>query len=80
MRAEPLCRTCAARGLTAGASELDHIIPLHAPGGLRLFWEESNLQPICKKCHKVKSDKEMRRTPRTGKDPFDILADAYGSD
>lgn len=80
MGAEPLCRSCAARGLTAGASELDHIIPLHAPGGLRLFWDRDNLQPLCSRCHRIKSDAEQRAPPRPGKDPFDMLADTYALD
>jgi len=59
LRSEPLCRECARQGRTRQADELDHVRPLrHA--NLHLFWEMSNLQPLCAACHRAKSDSENR--------------------
>jgi 5-methylcytosine-specific restriction protein A len=41
----------------AGATEVDHVIPV-AEGGAD---DESNLRPIHPHCHKVKSQEEARR-------------------
>jgi len=49
---EPLCRTCAARGLLTPATMVDHITPLN-DGGARL--DRSNLQPLCDSCHAQKT-------------------------
>ena len=55
---EPLCRPCRIAGLTVGAEEMDHIVPVHkAPGR---FWDPENVQPICTNCHKTKTANENR--------------------
>ena len=78
MQKEPLCRHCAAIGKTKAAQELDHIQPLRH-GNLKMFWDTSNLQPLCTACHKLKSDAEAikprKRDPQA--DEFDRLADVY---
>ncbi len=54
---EPLCRLCAASGRVTPAVIRDHIVPL-AEGGTD---DDSNIQPICKDCDRVKSQAEARR-------------------
>ena len=44
------CRTCGGY-----ANHVDHIQPLHKGGD---HWKKSNLQPLCRACHKVKSSEE----------------------
>lgn len=51
--AEPLCRLCAANGLTVEATVRDHIIPHR--GNLELFWQADNVQSLCKPCHDHKT-------------------------
>lgn len=50
---EPLCRICASREITTEASVTDHIVPHR--GDERLFWDEDNLQSLCKPCHDHKT-------------------------
>lgn len=60
LRAEPLCRMCLSAGRTVAATVVDHIQPLE-DGGTN---EQSNLQPLCKRCHdsvKTPRDTEARR-------------------
>jgi 5-methylcytosine-specific restriction endonuclease McrA len=47
--AHPLCLFCNRMGRISPATVVDHIVP--HKGDLALFWDESNLQPLCKKCH-----------------------------
>lgn len=47
LQMEPLCRLCLAAGRTTAACVVDHIVPLK-DGGTHA---ESNLQPMCKRCH-----------------------------
>ena len=49
-----LCRTCFESGILTPATEVDHIIN-KASGGTD---ELSNLQSICKECHKLKTVEE----------------------
>lgn len=50
---EPICRGCRARR----ATEVDHIIPLKRGGTNDL----SNLQPLCRSCHRKKTRSESQR-------------------
>ena len=60
---EPLCRMCRLAGRVTGATELDHIVPLHLGGG----HERANLQPLCSACHETKTNEERRaRLPVRG--------------
>jgi hypothetical protein len=52
---EPLCRSCIATGRVTAATEVDHIIPLHKGGQ---EYQASNLQPLCKPCHELKTARE----------------------
>jgi 5-methylcytosine-specific restriction endonuclease McrA len=45
----PLCAMCAAIGRVASATVADHITPHR--GDVVLFFDERNLQSLCKPCH-----------------------------
>lgn len=47
----PVCVQCGAK-----ATVVDHIIPHN--GNMELFYELSNLQPLCASCHNAKTAKE----------------------
>jgi len=49
----PLCIYCLDKGLIREATVVDHIIP-HL-GDMKLFWDESNHQSLCKRCHDKKT-------------------------
>lgn len=51
----PLCVMCKAQGYITAATVVDHIKP--HKGDLRLFWDTSNWQSLCKRHHD--SDKQM---------------------
>lgn len=51
LASEPLCRPCAAEGLTVEAVHVDHDVPLEAGGTNDL----SNLVPMCHSCHSRKT-------------------------
>jgi len=51
LRDEYTCRKC---GHVSSRLEVDHIVPLHL-GGVE---SDSNRQALCKRCHKIKSDRE----------------------
>jgi 5-methylcytosine-specific restriction protein A len=52
----PLCVLCTAQGRVTGATEVDHIRPHRR--NVRLFWDPSNWQPLCKPCHSRKTASE----------------------
>jgi 5-methylcytosine-specific restriction protein A len=54
---EPYCRVCAGRGYRTRATEVDHVTPHR--GDRTLFYDESNLQSLCHRCHSVKTMTEM---------------------
>lgn len=49
LAAHPLCRMCLDAGSTSLATVADHIRPHR--GDERLFFDPSNLQSLCKRCH-----------------------------
>jgi 5-methylcytosine-specific restriction protein A len=53
LRRSPLCAGCQRRGRITLAAELDHITPHR--GDPRLFWDQTNWQPLCKSCHSRKT-------------------------
>lgn len=53
LKRDPLCHDCK----KALATVLDHIKPVRLGGD---FWDISNHQPLCAKCHNRKSAKEGR--------------------
>ena len=53
---DPLCRECAKQGKLVPAAVVDHIVP--HKGDLDLFYDLNNLQPLCKRCHDIKTVRE----------------------
>lgn len=49
---------CERRGHITPATVVDHIIPHE--GNLELFWDENNIQSLCKSCHDRKTAGEGR--------------------
>ena len=54
----PLCVMCKDEGLIVVAEELDHKKPCH--GNVDLFWDQTNWQGLCRKCHEKKTAAENR--------------------
>lgn len=54
----PLCHYCQRAGEVEPATVVDHIVP--HKGDEVLFWDEANLQPLCKKCHDSDKQREER--------------------
>lgn len=68
----PICVMCKDCGFIIPANVVDHIIPHRLrfaktpseyDAALKLFWDESNWQPLCNKHH----DSTKRRMERSGK-------------
>jgi len=55
LQKNPLCIECERKGITTVATVGDHIVPINQ-GGEPM--QESNIQPLCKKCHDSKSGRE----------------------
>ena len=58
LKAHPLCVQCQAEDVVEPATEVDHIIP--HKGNKKLFWDNSNWQPLCKRHHSEKTSTEGR--------------------
>ena len=56
LKGHPLCRECEKVGRTTLATVVDHIRPHR--GDMKLFWLKSNHQPLCKRCHDIKTTTE----------------------
>lgn len=56
LAAHPLCAAHGARGETAAATVVDHMVPHR--GDKKLFWNSANWQPLCKPCHDAKTARE----------------------
>ena len=70
LRAEPLCRDCAAKGVVREATVPDHIVPL-ACGGSD---EDSNIRCLCAECHIRRTAEQfgLRRKVAVGSDGWPI--------
>lgn len=55
LRNNPLCVHCTADGIITAATVVDHIIPHR--GDKSLFWDRSNWQGLCTRCHNIKTAK-----------------------
>ena len=53
LKDNPLCVYCKKEDRLTPATEVDHIIP--PDGHMKLFWDKSNWQSLCKKCHSKKT-------------------------
>lgn len=49
----PFCVRCMLKRLVVPATVVDHIIP--HKGNMKLFWDKSNWQALCKACHDKKT-------------------------
>ena len=56
LAAHPVCVMCEREGRLTPATVVDHVIPHR--GDKRLFWDESNWQPLCKPHHDRKTLQE----------------------
>ena len=52
----PLCVECLKNGITKGANVVDHHIP--HKGNIKKFWDVSNWQSLCVRCHNKKTATE----------------------
>jgi 5-methylcytosine-specific restriction endonuclease McrA len=50
-----ICQICLAKAITTAASVVDHIKPIRQGGAA---WDMDNLQSLCSKYHKDKTNKE----------------------
>ena len=53
LQAHPLCEECQRQGKYVKATDVDHIIPHR--GDKKLFWDRSNWQALCHRCHSKKT-------------------------
>jgi 5-methylcytosine-specific restriction enzyme A len=74
----PLCVQCAADGHTVAASVVDHAVAHR--GDMAIFWDQSNWQALCARCHNTKTARcdgafgrvrTGNRQKLTGKDRID---------
>ena len=76
-KGEALCRLCHASGKIVPANVVDHIVPL-AEGGTH---EQSNLMPLCKRCHDaIKTPADLRARERAARSQMLVLAIALGAE
>ena len=59
LAAHPLCVKCLKEGKYVKAEVVDHIIPHRMD--MKLFWDRSNWQPLCKRHHDLKTGLEDSR-------------------
>ncbi len=55
LKRNPFCIECIKKGKLTQAKVVDHMIP--HKGDERLFWDESNMQALCIRCHNRKTGK-----------------------
>ena len=63
LQREPLCRMCKAQGLVTLATVVDHIRPHN--GNQELFWDRSNWQSLCARCHSKWKQRQERNQGAT---------------
>ncbi len=70
LKAEPLCRDCAAQGIVTAAEVVDHIVPL-ALGGDD---SDANTRNLCTACHNIRTAEQfgLRRKVRIGADGWPV--------
>lgn len=67
LRQFPLCLQCLAAGRTAPSAVTDHREPHR--GDLGRFWDPTNHQALCKRCHDQKTAGEVNQRRRDRKPP-----------
>lgn len=70
LRAEPLCRDCAAKGRVTASYTPDHIIPL-TKGGPDT---DDNIRCLCAECHDIRTREQFghRKVVAAGRDGWPI--------
>lgn len=58
LKDNPLCVYCLKENRVVEATVVDHIVPHR--GDNVLFWDKSNWQPLCKRCHDKKTGREEK--------------------
>lgn len=53
----PLCFDCGELGVVEPATDVDHVVPHKGDRGL--FWDRSNWQALCHRCHGRKTAREV---------------------
>ena len=53
LKLHPLCVECLKKDLLVPATVVDHVIAHR--GDINLFWDESNWQSLCERCHNSKT-------------------------
>lgn len=53
LASHPFCVRCLKYGIYEKATVVDHIKPHKGDG--KLFWDKTNWQPLCKRCHDIKT-------------------------
>lgn len=62
LAANPLCRYCLERdNVVTAATVVDHIEPHR--GDMKLFWRQSNWQPLCARHHSSDKQREEKQNP-----------------
>ncbi len=64
LRRNPLCVDCAELGAVEAATDVDHIEP--HKGDRAKFWDRSNWQALCKRCHSRKTAREVWHSKKGG--------------
>ena len=62
LRQHPWCVMCMRAGQYLRATVVDHIVPHR--GDPKLFWDEANWQPLCKRHHDGDKQREERGSAR----------------
>ncbi|MCZ8323073.1 MAG: HNH endonuclease signature motif containing protein [Novosphingobium sp.] len=65
LKAEPLCRDCAAKGFVREATVPDHIVPLSRGGSDN----DSNIRCLCADCHRTRTAEQFGSRRTVGTDP-----------
>ena len=60
----PLCKMCKDNNVISKGEVVDHITPIQNGGS---EWNVNNLQTLCNKCHKIKTNKEMNERKKNKK-------------
>jgi 5-methylcytosine-specific restriction protein A len=58
MSKHPLCVRCLSYDIVTVATDLDHVVAVAIDKSLQ--WKTSNMQPLCKSCHSVKTSNEQQ--------------------
>lgn len=58
-RQNPCCAECLKKGFVVAVQITDHIIPVHVRPDLMYQW--SNLQSLCRACHTVKTNEDVKK-------------------